>query len=600
MEKLKRKAALCLAALLLFTIVPAAAAEDGEPGIRAESGHYSEDAPPVYAPETSGPGSGIFQEGSFDGPQTVPGEPRLLEEAWEQQAYDLILQTYRARGSEIDLLPLGLLWNEENRSRVWEICFAVINDHPELFYVRNGSMYGGGYTAAQGWKIGHIDVNYEDADSFGSYRDLDEVIAAYDSAVSAAMAQVEDGMSDLEKALALHDYLVLHCGYDRATSLALREIDHLSDDPEAWSAAWGEAFQNLPDKGVGNAFNALVKQNAICNGYALAYKALMNEVHIDCVVASSWSHAWNLVKLDGSWYHLDATWDDSYIEGRCSHEYFLLSDERMRQNDAETHIDWSPALSCDSDAYDTGWIFSGNTGHGMHFWNGSWYYTENSPEGRNWKLRFCSSSDLRASQAVCPDVCGSFYQGLVWLDGSAYFVPYFRDEYGQGRLVRVGLPTGQTAFVGSFPFRKAASADGLYTQDADCVGLRCREGKIEAVSASTREVAGAFSVPEIPSEWRAEDGAPAIYGLTPDGSAAGISPGSEPGSAALWAAYYRNGRMVAVRVSTAELGRRSWETVPDLSLIPLDTEGLPQYDEVRLFLLGEDGFEPLCTHKEAA
>ncbi len=69
-----------------------------------------------------------------------------------------------------------------------------------------------------------------------------------------------------------------------------------------------------------NAYGALVEGKAVCNGYARAYQHLMKKVGIPAwyiggssinpTTNESDSHAWNIVKLNGNWYHTDVTWDD--------------------------------------------------------------------------------------------------------------------------------------------------------------------------------------------------------------------------------------------------------------------------------------------------
>lgn len=61
------------------------------------------------------------------------------------------------------------------------------------------------------------------------------------------------------------------------------------------------------------------KYYTVCEGYARGYKVLMDKAGIPTDVvtgdnrtnSSLSGHAWNLVKLDGKWYHVDITWDDS-------------------------------------------------------------------------------------------------------------------------------------------------------------------------------------------------------------------------------------------------------------------------------------------------
>lgn len=76
-------------------------------------------------------------------------------------------------------------------------------------------------------------------------------------------------------------------------------------------------------------YRALYKGQANCNGYALSFLAIMRECGIDCTYETGDNHAWNAVKLDGEWYNIDVTWDDSGVwdkEGGVEYDYFLKSD----------------------------------------------------------------------------------------------------------------------------------------------------------------------------------------------------------------------------------------------------------------------------------
>ena len=66
---------------------------------------------------------------------------------------------------------------------------------------------------------------------------------------------------------------------------------------------------------------AFVDGITACQGYAEAYNVLMNKAGIYCCVVhgkaypkkkskKSISHAWNIVYIDGAWYHVDVTWMD--------------------------------------------------------------------------------------------------------------------------------------------------------------------------------------------------------------------------------------------------------------------------------------------------
>lgn len=52
------------------------------------------------------------------------------------------------------------------------------------------------------------------------------------------------------------------------------------------------------------------------------------------------THAWNLVKYNGHWFHVDCTWDRGVGPNpNVHHDYFMLNDEEFNANDAHTE-DW--------------------------------------------------------------------------------------------------------------------------------------------------------------------------------------------------------------------------------------------------------------------
>ncbi|CAG9614318.1 hypothetical protein BACCIP111899_03545 [Bacillus rhizoplanae] len=115
------------------------------------------------------------------------------------------------------------------------------------------------------------------------------------------------GMDENEKVKAIHDYVVKHVSYD--TSL------------QSYTA-----------------YDALANRTAVCQGYALLTYQLLKEAgiqsHIVTGTGNGQSHAWNLVNIDGKWYHLDTTFDDPVPDkqGRVMYSYFNMSDEQMSKD----------------------------------------------------------------------------------------------------------------------------------------------------------------------------------------------------------------------------------------------------------------------------
>lgn len=136
--------------------------------------------------------------------------------------------------------------------------------------------------------------------------------------------QVTEGMTDYEKELAFHDYLVTHCVYSEDV-LQPQESD------------------------IYRAYGALVNGDAVCNGYAEAMQLMMLCAGINTKfvigTADGIDHAWNLVELDGAWYHLDATWDDPKPDQGENplHPYFNVTDEIMEKKHTWQREDYPKA-----------------------------------------------------------------------------------------------------------------------------------------------------------------------------------------------------------------------------------------------------------------
>lgn len=144
-------------------------------------------------------------------------------------------------------------------------------------------------------------------------------------------------MSDYQKELALHDYLITHCQYSSDT-----DVPAESD--------------------IYRAYGALVNKDAVCNGYAEAMGLLLRCVDIpskfvrgSAYNGKEWNtHGWNLVCLDGKWYHLDATWDDPLPDqgDKVIHTYFNVPDEVIRENHKWDDSQYPKAYSTDYNYYE--------------------------------------------------------------------------------------------------------------------------------------------------------------------------------------------------------------------------------------------------------
>lgn len=77
----------------------------------------------------------------------------------------------------------------------------------------------------------------------------------------------------------------------------------------------------------------------VCEGIAKAVKALCDALGVWCILVLSeanpekgikYRHAWNIVRVNGQYYHLDATFDNTLgSPEQIRYDYFLLSDKQI-------------------------------------------------------------------------------------------------------------------------------------------------------------------------------------------------------------------------------------------------------------------------------
>ncbi len=170
-------------------------------------------------------------------------------------------------------------------------------------------------------------------------------------------------LSDVEKALLLHDRLVVWCEYDYANYLT----------------------SSIPDESY-SAYGVFAKKTAVCMGYALAYDYLLWQVGIDSYYCSSdvLFHAWNIVYVNDSSYHVDVTWDDPSWDksGRVYHNNFLRSSTGMIETE---HISDDGIVDYDTTPTDTTFdsYYWQNSTASFQLVDDDIYYIDNSAETLN-------------------------------------------------------------------------------------------------------------------------------------------------------------------------------------------------------------------------
>lgn len=381
-------------------------------------------------------------------------------DAASQYLYEQIMK----RSEEIDISAYGL-----NAESLRSLVSGVLNDHPDLYFVDQKYSY---YSGSAG--ITKVVFTYRD--------DFDD--AAFQSAVAAALGAVDSGAGDLEKAIVLHDYLAVNCEYDYENYLN----------------------ESIPADSY-TAYGTLVKHTAVCQGYALTYKYLLNQMGIECymVTSAKMNHAWNLIKLDGSYYQVDVTWDDPTWDmvGRVIHTNMLCSDAAFE--DPKGHHDWQVTsgnevvnYTATDTRYDSAFWKDSNSP--LVMMGGDCYYISYS--GRS--LKKTNLADVENRGTTVRNIATWYswdgnsiwqgtYSGLFGVDGRLY--------YNDARLIYSIAPDG-TDVRSEF---RADTTDGYIYGSAYCRGkvlysLRQTPNLEGKETVLTAVLSGGVGEPDVPEE----------------------------------------------------------------------------------------------------
>lgn len=226
----------------------------------------------------------------------------------------------------------------------------VIYSSPELFYAE--SSYGYSYTTISGVRyVGAIVPKYIMAAD-----EVDIATKFVKNEVEKIAKLCDNSWSDIEKVLFFHDYIGLHFEYDRR--LYTQGSDYVNYD----------------------IYNMLKEDTGVCMAYELLLMALLDEVGVESSYAENGGHIWNVVKVNGNWYHVDATWDDPIanqterngFHGLVEHVSFMKSDEYFV---ADGHAEWNCDYTCTDTTYDSISAIN-NTYSAFVIADEGWYYID--------------------------------------------------------------------------------------------------------------------------------------------------------------------------------------------------------------------------------
>ncbi|WP_295090391.1 leucine-rich repeat protein [uncultured Ruminococcus sp.] len=148
--------------------------------------------------------------------------------------------------------------------------------------------------------------------------------------------EIKPWMNDNIKARQLYDWLIRHARYEDE-----KNGETLYD---AENHVYSSVFLSAGLNSTGTAFNGVGE--TVCEGYSKAYTMLLTAAGMESYLLHGYAtgtgtmgHAWNLVKIDDTYYQCDVTWDENYwinngggsteVTTGTSYKYFLKTAEQM-------------------------------------------------------------------------------------------------------------------------------------------------------------------------------------------------------------------------------------------------------------------------------
>lgn len=191
----------------------------------------------------------------------------------------------------------------QNNGEGFKEIISILNNYVHPYNSSNNIKltYGGDYTL--GITVNKAYTNEE----------IEEINKVVDQIIE---EKINNNTPTKEKIKIIHDYIIDNTEYDKL------KYENKEDTTYKSNTAYG----------------VLIEGYGTCNGYADAMAIFLNKLNIINYKISNEEHIWNLVYVDGNWYHLDLTWDDPISDMNINRDtYFLITTETLEKIDDKTH-----------------------------------------------------------------------------------------------------------------------------------------------------------------------------------------------------------------------------------------------------------------------
>ena len=234
----------------------------------------------------------------------------------EKIAYDIACDAISQFKPETEKLPVKI--NSDQFSKIYHY---IGYDRPEFFWYYYGLKC---ILDADGY-VDHFVIEYcmSKEDALVNLEKLQKEILPFIESIS-------DDMSDFEVVLRVYENIINLIDYDTVG------LDIQDSKPES-----ERKYNELR-----TIYDVFINKKAVCAGYARATQYLLQILGIECVYLSSGGHAWNLVKLEGDYYHLDTTWGDGSntdlsknFSSEISYNLFCITTEEVTRHGSHDVLD---------------------------------------------------------------------------------------------------------------------------------------------------------------------------------------------------------------------------------------------------------------------
>ena len=184
--------------------------------------------------------------------------------------------------------------HEDDIEKAEELYYAVMDDHPEFYYLKSTFEY----------------IDGDEITIWPAYQYSQEEIEKYDLEIENKTQEILNQFNEkegIEKIEAIYDYIIENTSY------------HSNNNDQ-------------------NILSVLLDNQSVCAGYARCYQYLLNQVGIDAAYVGGISeedadvgHAWVMIHYNNDYYYSDPTWgdiEDEDVKHSCK-AYFMMNSEQM-------------------------------------------------------------------------------------------------------------------------------------------------------------------------------------------------------------------------------------------------------------------------------